>query len=129
MRILGTDLLHPLPGIGHEVAKAPIFFIIGIQKKSEIMTAESIKAPAVGRQVALPHGGRQQRAGIVIGAVAMDAIGDGVVGMLQDAGIVGKGFQVIQLDLRELELRDGLDVFDIGMPGDAGFGCGFAALH
>jgi hypothetical protein len=81
------------------------------------MTAEKIKTQAVCRQVFLTHGGNQQRSGIIIGAVAMGAIGDGIVGMLQDAGIIGKGFQVIELDLRKLEIRDGLDIFNIGMPG------------
>ena len=57
--ILGPDLLHPLPGIGHEIAKAPHLFVIGIQKKSEVMTAKGFKTPAVGREVTLPHGGRQ----------------------------------------------------------------------
>ena len=59
MRILGPDLLHPLPRIGHEVAKSPSFFIIGIQKKSEIMTAKKIKSEAVCWQVFLTHGGNQ----------------------------------------------------------------------
>jgi len=47
----------------------------------------------------------------------MVAIGDGMGGMLQNTSIIGKGFQVIELDLRELEIRDGLDVFNIEMPG------------
>ena len=47
MRILGPDLLCPVPRISHEIAKTPIIFIIGIQKKSEIMTAERVKSPAV----------------------------------------------------------------------------------
>jgi hypothetical protein len=65
----------------------------------------------------LTHGDNQQRSGIIIGAVAMAAIGDGIIGMLQDAGIIGKSFQVIEFDFWELETRDGLDVFNIGMPG------------
>jgi hypothetical protein len=30
MRIFGSDLFCPLPGIGHEVAKMPIFFITAV---------------------------------------------------------------------------------------------------
>src|SRR4030042_5967094 len=59
MSILGPDLLHPLPRISHEIAKAPIIFIIGIQKTSEIMTAEKIMSQAVCWQMFLTHGGNQ----------------------------------------------------------------------
>jgi uncharacterized protein YcfJ len=76
-----------------KLRKRPSFSLKGIQKKSEIMTAEGIKAPAVCRQVFLTHGGNQQRSGIIVGAVAMGAIGDGIVGMLQNAGIIGKAFR------------------------------------
>ena len=54
----------------------------------------------------------------------MGAIGDGIFSMLQDAGIISKGFQVIELNLRKLEIRDGLDVFNIGMPGTGAPGAG-----
>ena len=79
------------------------------------MTAERIKPQAVCGQVFLTHGGNQQRSGIIIGAVAVGAIGDGVVGMLQNPGIIGKGFQVIELDLRKFKIGDGLDIFNVGM--------------
>ena len=66
------------------------------------------------RQMFLTHSGNQQRPGIIIGAIAMDAIRYVMVGMLQHAGIIGKGVEVVDLDLRELEPRDGLDLFNIG---------------
>ena len=81
------------------------------------MTIEKIESQAVDRQVFLAHCGNQQRPGIIIGAIAMDAIRYIMVGMLQHAGIIGKGFEVVDLDLRELEFRDGLDLFNINMPG------------
>jgi len=59
MCILGSDFLHPLPRISHKIAEKPIFFIIGIQKKSEIMTAEKIKSQAGCCQAFLTHGGNQ----------------------------------------------------------------------
>jgi len=98
MRILGSDL-SVMPRVGHEVAKAPIFFIEGIQQKSEIMTLRESKPsrlPAgIFRPWPLPaapwHYHRCSSHG---------AIGDGILGMLQDAGIIGKGFQVIEFDLR-----------------------------
>ena len=80
------------------------------------MPTETIKVPTVGRQVFAPHGGRQQRPGIVIGAVAVTAVGDRMVGMLQDAGIVSEGFEMIELDLREFESRNGLDMRHVGVP-------------
>ena len=43
----------------------------------------------------------------------MVAIGDGMGGMLQNASIIGKGFQVTNLQFRELEICDGFDVFNI----------------
>ena len=46
----------------------------------------------------------------------MGAIGNVIVGMLQDAGIIGTGFEVVEFDLWELKIRDNLDVFYIGMP-------------
>lgn len=106
MGILGPGLLHPLPRIGHEVAKSPIFFVIGIQQKPEVMTAETIESQAVCRQVFLPHGGHQQRSGVAIGAVTMSAMGDGIRDVLQDAGIVRKRLEVIELYLRQFEIRD-----------------------
>ena len=92
------------------------------------MTTEKIESQAVCRQVFLTHGGHQQRPGIVIGAVAMGSIGDGIVSVLQHAGIIGKGFQMIEFDLRELEISDGLDVFNIGVPGTRGPGAVLAHL-
>jgi hypothetical protein len=77
------------------------------------MTAKGIKAPVAHRQVFPAHGSNQQSSRIIIGAVAMDAIGDGMGGMLQNARIIGKGFQVIKLHSREIEICDGFDVFNI----------------
>ena len=80
------------------------------------MTTETIKVPTVGRKVFASHGGRQQRPGIVIGAVAVTAVGDGMVGMLQNAGIVREGFEMIDLDLRKFESRNGFYMCHIGVP-------------
>ncbi len=70
-----------------------------MQKKFEIMSAEGITPAAVCRQEFSAHGGNQKCSGIIIGAVAMGAIGNGIGCMLHDAGIIGKGFQVIQFGL------------------------------
>ncbi len=99
---------HPAAAIVHEIPEPSGFRLEGVEHETSI---DGMQARDIGAEHAAPDDvvAQDQRAGVVIDAVAMFAVRHGKAGMLEDAAIVRHPLDRLQGDgriSRTVQLRD-----------------------
>jgi len=102
--VMGRFILPPRPMEIHEIPDGPVR-VLGVHQKRQIRVQQS-KGMRIGvLRVVLGHSDRAAR--VVVGAVAVGAIGNGEPGVLVQPRVVGEPQQVVQRRLRRLDARNG----------------------
>ena len=96
--IVRTAIFQPMALVIHEVAKASGFGIEGIPDKSEITGGQFARFSIAQFFQKRAH---HQRAGIVVGGVTFEIVGNRENGVLQYAGLVRHVTQVIEFERRQ----------------------------
>ena len=103
LTILRPDLFQPSSVEAHEVAEPFPLAVEGRLEERRGGCGEALDLQAVQAQLSQEHG-QQQGAGVVVGAVPLGEVGDGVAGVLEEPGGVGQALQVVQAPVRQVVL-------------------------
>ena len=105
-----AGVLEPVAVEGHEVAEAAGVVVPGVVEEGGVGQRELAAAVDGFAVEVFDDAGGDERAGVVVDAVALAESGEGEGGVLEDAGAVGEPVQVVQPELRELgRAGDGAD--------------------
>jgi len=96
--VLGAGFILPPAFVVHEVSEAARVLVKRMMQKAQVSAGQLHHACAVGNHFP-GHENRHQRPRVIIGAIAVAAIGNDELGMLHDPDVIGQPGNMVQFGL------------------------------
>ena len=102
--VLGPILSYPLPRVRHEIPEASAMHVEGVVDEGQVAGCERAYGLGVFRPRVLHQSHQEQRARVVVDAVAVVVAWHAEDGVLQHARLIGHYLEVAEVDLGKLGL-------------------------